>query len=199
MPVQDHLGGKQYLGWLAIREKHKELQEAAVNAPAPANGVIDLPRQPSDAHRCVCRAHVCRSAVRMATLQHATSSCVCDSADNACSCFDTVCEVLKAQVQAAEGYCAGSAPEKTETGTATRPTVTRHTETAAGTETGAQAQLQLCGDQLSAALPLTSSAMLGLSQASTADRVAAAIWHHVMAQARCIACHCLTPDWQCPM
>ena len=33
-PVQDHLTGKQYLGWMAIREKHKELQDSAAAAPA---------------------------------------------------------------------------------------------------------------------------------------------------------------------
>ena len=53
MPVQDHLGGKQYLGWLAIREKHKELQETAI-APAPsANGAPDSHRR---AHAALCRA-----------------------------------------------------------------------------------------------------------------------------------------------
>ena len=33
--VQDHLNGKQYLGWLAIRDKYKEMQERYRERPPP--------------------------------------------------------------------------------------------------------------------------------------------------------------------
>ncbi len=32
---QDHLNGKQYLGWLAIREKFKEMQQKYGDKPLP--------------------------------------------------------------------------------------------------------------------------------------------------------------------
>ena len=49
--VQDHLAGKQYLGWLAIREKLAEVQkddEKRGSASRPA----ERPREPEKDSRC---------------------------------------------------------------------------------------------------------------------------------------------------
>ena len=84
--VQDHLAGKQYLGWKAIRDKLEELNTARKQLPPPPPVMVNPQRAngrepeaddrsgPSWCH-CLCAVVICLSASLQTCLGHARAAC----------------------------------------------------------------------------------------------------------------------------